>query len=56
MMVDNSIVVLESCFRFTDKGGGFVETRKPQIDGTAAVLESIIGGTVTTCVVFIPLA
>ena len=56
MMVDNSIVVLESCFRFTDKGGGFVETRKAAIDGTAAVLESIIGGTVTTCVVFIPLA
>ena len=49
MMVDNSIVVLESCFRFTDKGGGFVETRKAAIDGTAAVLESIIGGTVTTC-------
>ena len=56
MMVDNSIVVLESCFRFTDKGGGFIETRKAAIDGTAAVLESIIGGTVTTCVVFIPLA
>ena len=56
MMVDNSIVVLESCFRFTVKGGGFVETRKAAIDGTAAVLESIIGGTVTTCVVFIPLA
>ena len=48
MMVDNSIVVLESCFRFTDKGDGFVETRKAAIDGTAAVLESIIGGTVTT--------
>lgn len=32
MMVDNSIVVLESCFRFTDKGGGFVETRKAAID------------------------
>ena len=56
MMVDNSIVVLESCFRFTDKGGGFIETRKAAIDGTAAVLESIIGGTATTCVVFIPLA
>ena len=55
MMVDNSIVVLESCFRFT-KGGGFVEARKAALDGTKTVLESIIGGTVTTCVVFIPLA
>ena len=56
MMVDNSIVVLESCFRFTDKKGGFVESRNAALNGTAAVLESIIGGTVTTCVVFIPLA
>lgn len=55
MMVDNSIVVLESCFRNT-KGGGFVEARNAALDGTKAVLESIIGGTVTTCVVFIPLA
>lgn len=55
MMVDNSIVVLESCFRNTKKGG-FVEARNAALDGTKAVLESIIGGTVTTCVVFIPLA
>jgi len=55
MMVDNSIVVLESCFRFTNRGG-FVEARKAAIDGTGAVLASIIGGTATTCVVFIPLA
>ena len=54
MMVDNSIVVLESCFRNT-KRGGFVEARNAALDGTKAVLESIIGGTVTTCVVFIPL-
>ena len=33
MMVDNSIVVLESCFRFTDKGGGFVETNGGIGDG-----------------------
>lgn len=55
MMVDNSIVVLESCFRNT-KRGGFVEARNAALDGTRAVLESIIGGTITTCVVFIPLA
>lgn len=53
--MDNSIVVLESCFRNT-KRGGFVEARNAALDGTKAVLESIIGGTVTTCVVFIPLA
>lgn len=55
MMVDNSIVVLESCFRYTGKGG-FVEARNAAVEGTGVVLQSIIGGTVTTCVVFIPLA
>ena len=55
MMVDNSITVLESCFR-SQKGGGFVEARKAALEGTAVVLQSIIGGTATTCVVFIPLA
>ena len=55
MMVDNSIVVLESCFR-KGEGGGFVETRNAAVEGTRMVLESIIGGTVTTCVVFLPLA
>lgn len=55
MMVDNSIVVLESCFR-KGEGGGFVETRNAAVEGTKTVLESIIGGTTTTCVVFLPLA
>ena len=55
MMVDNSITVLESCFRNTKKGG-FVEARNAAIEGTQIVLQSIIGGTATTCVVFIPLA
>ena len=55
MMVDNSIVVLESCFRSTGKGG-FVEARKAALEGTQIVVESIIGSTLTTCVVFIPLA
>lgn len=55
MMVDNSIVVLESCFR-TSEGGGFVEVRKAALEGTKTVLESIVGGTATTCVVFLPLA
>ena len=54
MMVDNSIVVLESCFRST-KGVGFREYSKAALEGSGIVLESIIGGTITTCVVFIPL-
>jgi multidrug efflux pump subunit AcrB len=51
MMVDDSIVVLESCFRAhkdEDYEGSAVE-------GTKLVLQSILGGTITKCVVFIPL-
>lgn len=55
MMVDNSIVVLESCFRATP-GQGFREYAKAALDGTGFVVQSIIGSTVTTCVVFLPLA
>ena len=55
MMVDNSIVVLESCFRATDKVG-FKEYYKAALEGTNIVVNSIIGSTATTCVVFLPLA
>lgn len=55
MMVDNSIVVLESCFR-SHKGQGFREYMEAALEGTGKVIQSIFGGTVTTCVVFIPLA
>ncbi len=55
MMVDNSIVVLESCFRASE-GKGFVEGRNAALEGTRIVLQSIIGSTTTTCVVFLPLA
>ncbi|WP_235839111.1 efflux RND transporter permease subunit [Clostridium sp. Marseille-P2415] len=55
MMVDNSIVVLESCFR-SQKGTGFREYMNAALEGTGVVLQSILGGTITTCVVFIPLA
>ncbi len=51
MMVDNSIVVLESCFRST-KGVGFKEYTQAALTGSGIVLQSIFGGTVTTCVVF----
>lgn len=57
MMVDNSIVVLESCFRATGKRqAGFVEYMKDALTGTETVGASVLGGTATTCVVFIPLA
>lgn len=55
MMVDNSIVVLESCFRST-RGKGFSEFHKAALEGSSIVIQSIIGSTVTTCVVFLPLA
>lgn len=55
MMVDNSIVVLESCFRST-KGVGFREYTDAALKGSGTVLQSVIGGTLTTCVVFLPLA
>ncbi len=55
MMVDNSIVVLESCFRST-KGAGFREYTEAALKGSGIVLQSIIGSTITTCVVFLPLA
>lgn len=59
MMVDNSIVVLESCFRVTADSGkkaGFIEYFHDALKGTEIVGSSVMGGTVTTCVVFIPLA
>ncbi|HJB08312.1 MAG TPA: efflux RND transporter permease subunit [Candidatus Enterocloster faecavium] len=59
MMVDNSIVVLESCFRCTEESvgrKGFIEYMQDALKGTDLVNASILGGTVTTCVVFLPLA
>jgi multidrug efflux pump subunit AcrB len=52
MMVDDSIVVLESCFR-AQKGTDYEGSA---MEGTKTVLQSILGGTITKCVVFIPLA
>ena len=55
MMVDNSIVVLESCFRVTadERLGDFM---KEALRGTNIVGASVMASTVTTCVVFLPLA
>lgn len=57
MMVDNSIVVLESCFRATEaeRDKGILGYAKAALEGTNIVIQSIIGSTITTCVVFIPL-
>ncbi|RGY96954.1 efflux RND transporter permease subunit [Clostridium sp. AM58-1XD] len=55
MMVDNSIVVLESCFRATDKVG-MLNYAKAALEGTGIVGASVLGSTLTTCVVFLPLA
>lgn len=57
MMVDNSIVVLESCFRAieTEEDKGLLGYAKASLSGTNIVLQSILGSTVTTCVVFLPL-
>lgn len=51
MMVDNSINVLDGCFRAK-------ETRNyydAAIEGSRIMIGSITGGTITTCVVFLPL-
>ncbi|MDO4489251.1 MAG: efflux RND transporter permease subunit [Eubacteriales bacterium] len=58
MMVDNSIVVLESCFRVMEGSPersfkGYIHAA---VNGTGIVIDSILGSTLTTCVVFLPIA
>lgn len=57
MMVDNSIVVLEACFRAMDhiRGKGKEEYRTAALAGSETVGASVLGSTLTTCVVFLPL-
>lgn len=52
MMVDSSINVLDGCFRAKEKRNFY----DAAIEGSRSMIGSITGGTVTTCVVFIPLA
>ncbi|MGL5435466.1 MAG: efflux RND transporter permease subunit [Lachnospiraceae bacterium] len=52
MMVDNSINVLDGCFRAKEK----LNFYDAALEGTRTMIGSITGGTVTTCVVFLPLA
>lgn len=58
MMVDNSIVVLESCFRVMEEqeDKSFHGYIKAAVRGADVVAASILGSTLTTCVVFLPLA
>lgn len=57
MMVDNSIVVLESCFRITEsEKTGPVDYFHDALIGSGVVSASVLGSTLTTCVVFLPLA
>lgn len=53
MIVDNSIVVMESCMRSRSEG---LELKEAAVQGTSSMLMSILGGTLTTVVVYIPLA
>ena len=53
MIVDNSIVVLESCMRAKEEGLDF---REAALRGTSTMLMSILAGTLTTVVVYIPMA
>ncbi len=53
MMVDNAIVVIEMCFRMREEDLSF---RDSAYQGTRIVMNSIIGSTITTVVVYLPLA
>lgn len=53
MMVDSSIVVLESCFRLKDENPDFKEAA---LAGTKVVASSVSASTITTVVVYLPLA
>ena len=53
MMVDNSIVVMESCFKVRGTGRSFMESAE---EAARIVASSIIASTITTIVVFLPIA
>lgn len=53
MMVDNSIVVLESCFQRRERNLSF---RRSAIEGAQMVTSSVVASTITTIVVFLPIS
>lgn len=59
MLVDNSIVVLESCFRSQEEDrerGEGEDFKKSALNGTSAMIFSVLGSTLTTVVVYAPIA
>lgn len=52
MIVDNSIIVIDNCFRYRKEGLSFMEAAR---QGANTVLMSITASTITTCVVYLPL-
>lgn len=58
MMVDNSIVILDGCFEELRKSKlkGIDKYREAALNGASLLGQSVLGSTITTCVVFIPLA
>ncbi len=52
MIVDNSIVVIESCYRMIEKGQTY---RESAIQGAGTVMMSIVASTITTIVVYVPM-
>ncbi len=53
MLVDNSIVVLESCFRAKEEAE---DHKDAALKGTSVMLFSVLGSTLTTVVVYAPIA
>lgn len=53
MMTDNAVVVIEMCFRRHQAGLSFKEAA---YEGTRIVVNAVIGSTITTVVVYVPLA
>jgi HAE1 family hydrophobic/amphiphilic exporter-1 len=55
MIVDNSIVVLESVSRRRERMGGSESIRDSVIEGTGEVAGAVVGSTLTTVAVFAPI-
>ncbi len=53
MIVDSSIVVIESCFRLRET---IDDPREAALKGAGVVSMSILASTITTCVVYLPLS
>ena len=53
MLVDNSIVVLESCFRKSEEGQ---DHKSAAISGASEMMMSVFGSTLTTIVVYAPIS